>query len=87
MGRRHPPLADVRRPRDMGTGDDSPGVRLHYGLARSKGAVLRYLSDALTALRSRVPAAARTDEVTDLVEWLGELVHEVDTVCSTSGSS
>jgi len=51
----------------------------HYGLARSEGAVLRYLPDALTALRSRVPAAARTDEVTDLVEWLGELVHEVDT--------
>jgi superfamily II RNA helicase len=49
-----------------------------YGLTRSEGAVLRYLSDAVRALRSGVPAAARTDEVTDLVEWLGELVRQVD---------
>jgi hypothetical protein len=40
--------------------------------------VLRYLSDAFKALRSGVPATARTDEVTDLVEWLGELVRQVD---------
>jgi hypothetical protein len=49
-----------------------------YGLTRSEGAVLRYLSDAVRALRSGVPAAARTDEVSDLVEWLGELVRQVD---------
>jgi superfamily II RNA helicase len=49
-----------------------------YGLTRAEGAVLRYLSDAVKALRSGVPAAARTDEVTDLVEWLGELVRQVD---------
>jgi superfamily II RNA helicase len=49
-----------------------------YGLTRSEGAVLRYLSDAVKALRSTVPPAARTDEVTDLVEWLGELVRQVD---------
>jgi hypothetical protein len=49
-----------------------------YGLVRSEGAVLRYLSDAFKALRSGVPAAARTDEVTDIVEWLGELVRQVD---------
>jgi superfamily II RNA helicase len=49
-----------------------------YGLTRSEGAVLRYLSDAVKALRSGVPTAARTDEVTDLVEWLGELVRQVD---------
>ncbi len=49
-----------------------------YGLTRSEGAVLRYLSDAFKALRSSVPAAARTEEVTDVVEWLGELVRQVD---------
>ena len=49
-----------------------------YGLVRSEGAVLRYLSDAFKALRSGVPAAARTEELTDLVEWLGELVRQVD---------
>jgi hypothetical protein len=49
-----------------------------YGLTRSEGAVLRYLSDAFKALRSGVPAAARTEEVVDIVEWLGELVRQVD---------
>ena len=49
-----------------------------YGLVRSEGAVLRYLSDAFKALRSGVPAAARTEELTDVVEWLGELVRQVD---------
>ena len=49
-----------------------------YGLLRSEGAVLRYLSDAFKALRSGVPAAARTEELTDVVEWLGELVRQVD---------
>jgi len=49
-----------------------------YGLTRSEGAVLRYLSDAFKALRSGVPAAARTEDLTDLVEWLGELVRQVD---------
>ena len=49
-----------------------------YGLARSEGVVLRYLSDAYKALRSGVPDAARTEELTDLIEWLGELVRQVD---------
>ncbi len=49
-----------------------------YGLTRSEGAVLRYLSDAFKALRSGVPATARTDELADIVEWLGELVRQVD---------
>jgi hypothetical protein len=49
-----------------------------YGLTRSEGAVLRYLSDAFKALRAGVPAAARTEQLTDIVEWLGELVRQVD---------
>ncbi|CDO08282.1 DUF3516 domain-containing protein [Mycolicibacterium cosmeticum] len=49
-----------------------------YGLTRSEGAVLRYLSDTFKALRSGVPAAARTGELADIVEWLGELVRQVD---------
>jgi superfamily II RNA helicase len=49
-----------------------------YGLSRSEGAVLRYLSDAYRALRSGVPDAARTEAVTDLIEWLGALVRQID---------
>ncbi|WP_298806931.1 RNA helicase [uncultured Pseudokineococcus sp.] len=50
----------------------------YYGLVRAEGAVLRYLTDAYRSLRSGVPAEARTEEVVDLVEWLGELVRQVD---------
>jgi superfamily II RNA helicase len=49
-----------------------------YGLARSEGLVLRYLSDAYKALRQTVPEPARTDELTDIVEWLGEVVRQTD---------
>jgi hypothetical protein len=49
-----------------------------YGLSRSEGLVLRYLTDAFKALRQTVPEEARTEELTDLIEWLGELVRQVD---------
>ena len=49
-----------------------------YGLARSEGLVLRYLADAYKALRQTVPDEARTEELDDLIEWLGELVRQVD---------
>ena len=50
----------------------------HYQLARSEGLVLRYLSDAYKALKQTVPDDARTEELTDLVEWLGEVVRQTD---------
>ncbi len=50
----------------------------HYGLARSEGLVLRYLADAYRALRQTVPDAARTEELEDITEWLGELIRQVD---------
>ena len=50
----------------------------HYQLARSEGLVLRYLADAYRALRQTVPDDAKTEELADLVEWLGELVRQVD---------
>jgi superfamily II RNA helicase len=49
-----------------------------YSLTRSEGLVLRYLADAFKALRQTVPDQARTEELTDLIEWLGELVRQVD---------
>jgi hypothetical protein len=49
-----------------------------YNLSRSEGLVLRYLADAYKALRQTVPEDARTEELTDLIEWLGELVRQVD---------
>jgi len=49
-----------------------------YGLARSEGLVLRYLSDAYKAMNRTVPDEDKTDEVTDLTEWLGEVVRQTD---------
>jgi hypothetical protein len=49
-----------------------------YQLARGEGLVLRYLADAYKALRQTVPDEARTEELADLTEWLGELVRQVD---------
>ena len=50
----------------------------NYGLARSEGLLLRYLTDSYKALRQTVPEEARTEELSDLIELLGELVREVD---------
>ena len=49
-----------------------------YGLSRSEGLVLRYLADAYKALRQTVPEDGKTEELIDLIEWLGELVRQVD---------
>ncbi|KQV05152.1 DEAD/DEAH box helicase [Leifsonia sp. Root112D2] len=49
-----------------------------YTIARSEGVVLRYLSDAYRAARQTIPAEAKSEELLDLIEWLGELVRQVD---------
>jgi hypothetical protein len=50
----------------------------YYKLARSEGLVLRYLSDAYRAARQTIPDDAKTEELLDVIEWLGELVRQVD---------
>ncbi|WP_327636603.1 DUF3516 domain-containing protein [Kribbella sp. NBC_00482] len=50
----------------------------YYGLARSEGIVLRYLSDAYKALRQTVPPDKVNEDLTDLIEWLGEVVRQTD---------
>jgi Domain of unknown function (DUF3516) len=49
-----------------------------YGLARSEGLVLRYLGDAYRALRQTVPDRVRTDDLEDIIEWLGTVVRQTD---------
>ncbi|PLC12917.1 DEAD/DEAH box helicase [Kocuria flava] len=49
-----------------------------YGLARSEGILLRYLSDAYKALRQTVPLELLREDLSDLIEWLGELVRQTD---------
>jgi superfamily II RNA helicase len=82
--RGHPWVGDYRlRPktvvRDMDERAMSFGEYVaFYQLARSEGVVLRYLADAYRTLRRTVPPAAVTPALEDLVEWLGELVRQVD---------
>ncbi|MFV0461294.1 MAG: DEAD/DEAH box helicase [Actinomycetales bacterium] len=49
-----------------------------YGLTRSEGTLLRYLSDAYRTLRQVVPPGVRTPGLDEIVDWLGELVRQTD---------
>jgi hypothetical protein len=50
----------------------------HYGLTRSEGLVLRYLSNVYRGLVHNVPEELKTEDLLDVTEWLGELVRQVD---------
>lgn len=52
-------------------------VRL-YGLARTEGVLLRYLTDAYKALVQTVPEGLRTPELEDVLDWLGTNVRAID---------
>lgn len=49
-----------------------------YGIARSEGTFLRYLSDAYRVLDRTVPQDKRDDRLKDIVAWLGLVVRSVD---------
>jgi superfamily II RNA helicase len=50
----------------------------YYKIARSEGVVLRYLSDAYRAAAQTIPEELKDEDLHDLIEWLGELVRQVD---------
>ncbi len=49
-----------------------------YGLERSEGVLLRYLSDAYKVLVQSVPLGVRTPEVYEVMQFLRALVRDVD---------
>ena len=49
-----------------------------YGIAKSEGTLLRYLSDAYRVLDRTIPPAARDERLQDVVAWLGFLVRTTD---------
>ncbi|MFK5635585.1 MULTISPECIES: DEAD/DEAH box helicase [unclassified Ornithinimicrobium] len=49
-----------------------------YQLSRSEGVLLRYLTDAYRTLRQTVPSHAVTEELDDLIHWLGETIRQTD---------
>ncbi|MCD4549277.1 DEAD/DEAH box helicase [Schaalia sp. lx-260] len=49
-----------------------------YDVGRSEGVILRYLTDAYRALRQLIPDTMMTPELTEIINWLGDLVRAVD---------
>lgn len=49
-----------------------------YGLARSEGVILRYLTDAWRTLKQSIPEEYMSEELADVIVWLGELIRQVD---------
>ncbi len=54
------------------------GYVKEYGLARSEGLLLRYLTEVYKTLVQSVPETAKDESVEDVIEWLGTLVRGVD---------
>ncbi len=48
------------------------------GIQRAEGVLLRYLSQVFQVLMQTVPEAARTEEVYDLLSYIGNIVETVD---------
>ncbi|MEU5776825.1 DUF3516 domain-containing protein [Streptomyces venezuelae] len=49
-----------------------------YELARTEGIVLRYLASAYKALEHTIPDDLKSEDLEDLIAWLGEMVRQVD---------
>lgn len=60
--------------RAMGFGD----YVNYYGIARSEGVLLRYLTDAAKALRQTIPQELRTEDLDLLQQWLETIIVTTD---------
>jgi len=82
--KRHPVLATERiRPKSvvrelLERGFGFVDYVKEYGLSRSEGVLLRYLSNAYKAIVQSVPEKAKTDMLYDLSDELGTIVREID---------
>ena len=75
--------SDVLRPKSIARDLHERGASFveyvkEYGLQRSEGVLLRYLSNCYKALVQNVPEVAKTDALLDLTESLGWAVRQVD---------
>ena len=50
----------------------------HYGLTRSEGLLLRYLTEVYRGLQQNVPDGLKTEAVEELVDWLRSVIRGVD---------
>jgi len=81
---RHPWVgSDVLRPKSIARDMYELGMSFveyvkEYGLQRSEGVLLRYLTDAYKAFVQTVPETAKTTELYDVSDWLGLTVRSID---------
>jgi len=81
---RHPWVGnDVLRPKSIARDMYELGMSFveyvkEYGLQRSEGVLLRYLTDAYKGFVQTVPEGAKTDALYDVSDWLGLVVRSVD---------
>jgi len=84
FAKRHPWVGnDILRPKSIARDMYELGMTFveyvkEYGLQRSEGVLLRYLTDSYKALIQTVPESAKTDALYDLCDWLGLSVRYVD---------
>ena len=84
FAKRHPWVGnDILRPKSIARDMYELGMTFveyvkEYGLQRSEGVLLRYLTDSYKALVQTVPESAKTDALYDLSDWLGLSVRYVD---------
>ena len=80
---KHPWVADEIRPKNIvrimySEGLSFRGLVKEYGLARSEGVLLRYLSQVYKGLKQNVPENLMTDETDEVIEWLALTIRSID---------
>jgi superfamily II RNA helicase len=84
FSKRHPWVGnDVLRPKSIARDMYELGMSFveyvkEYGLQRSEGVLLRYLTDAYKGLVQTVPESAKSPELYELSDWLGLNVRSID---------
>ena len=59
-------------------GDTFKSYVASYGIARSEGLLLRYLSETYRSLDKTIPLDKRNDQLKDIIAWLSVVVRSVD---------
>ncbi|MEI8239287.1 MAG: DUF3516 domain-containing protein [Actinomycetota bacterium] len=80
---RHPWVAEGPSPKSilremLEGGDTFASFIRRYRLDRSEGLLLRYLTDAWRTLDRSLPDDVYTEQLEDIVEWLGALIRATD---------
>ncbi len=57
---------------------DFPTFVRHYGLKRSEGTLLRFLSDAYRTIVRTIPEAAKSAEIREISDWLDGVIRTTD---------